>query len=218
MELYQDIKGEKLQRLFEFLDSVSDKISIERYCTERIPEEEFERVQKEYKEHIIEADKRRRNEYVANKNCIKRTLEISLGINSDEKAKNYFDELLEQELEILNSVENDGEGTKINEIKEDVIARKYTRITPTTEGPIMQQYYIKIGKLLRSIEEQMTSLFSFPYIINDEAYENLTFYKGDKVIFTICSHEEYACVIVDDAQKKELKKIGIKLEHEESER
>lgn len=217
MELYQDIKGEKLQKMFEFLNSVSDRISIERYCTERIPEEEFERVQREYKEHILDADKKRREEYVSDKDNIKRILEIRLGINSEKKAKKYFDELLEQELDVLNAVENDGEERVVNPIEQDVIAKKYTRITPTTEGPIMQQYHIKIGELLKNIEENMTSIFSFPYSINNEEYENLTFYKGDKVVFSICSHENYASVMLDDAQKKEFQKMGIKLEDEELE-
>jgi len=217
MELYQDIKGEKLQKMFEFLNGVSDRISIERYCTERIPEEEFERMQMEYKEHILEADRKRREEYATDKNNIRRILEIRLGINSDKKAKKYFDELLEQELDVLNAVENDGEERVVNPIEQDVIAKKYTRITPTTEGPIMQQYHIKIGELLKSMEENMTSIFSFPYSINNEEYENLTFYNGDKVIFSICSHENYACVMLDDSQKKEFQKMGIKLEDEELE-
>ena len=217
MELYQDIKGKKLQKMLDFLNIVSDRISIERYCTERIPEEEFEKLQREYKEHILEADRKRRMEYSTDKKNIRKVLELRLGINSEKKAKQYFDELLEQELDVLNAVENDGEERVVNPIEEDVITRKYTRITPTTEGPIMQQYYIKVGELLKRIEENMTSIFSFPYIINNEEYENLTFYKWNEVIFSICSHEKYACVMLEDSQKKELQEMGIELEDNELE-
>lgn len=209
MDLYHDIKGKKLQIMFEILNSISDRISIERYCTERIPEEEVKKVQREYKEHILKADKKRREEYASDKANIKRILEIRLGINSDKKAKKYFDELLTQELDVLNAVENDGEERVVNPIQVDVIVKKYTRITPTTEGPIMQQYHIKVGELLKRIEQEMTSLFSYPYYINNEEYENLTFYKGEKIIFSICSHENYA--ILDDTLKSEFEKIGIKL-------
>ena len=209
MELYQDIKGEKLQRMFEFLNSVSDRISIERYCTEKIPEKEFERVQKEYKEHILKADTKRREEYATDRNNIRRILETRLGINNEEKAKKYFDELLKQELDALNAVENDGEERAVNPIEQDVISSRYTRITPTTEGPIMQQYYIQIGELLKDIEKNMTSMFSFPYFINNEEYENLTFYTCNEIVFTICSHERYAYVMLNNEQKKDFQKLGI---------
>jgi len=205
MELYQDIKGEKLQKMFEFLNGVSDRISIERYCAERIPEEEFEKVQKEYKEHILKLDRERRQEYAVDENNIRKTLKKHLGIKNDKEANKYFDKLLEQDLDVLNEVKNDGEKRVVNPIEEDVIAKKYTRVATTTRGPIMQQYYIKIGELLKRIEQDMTSLFAFPYHINNEEYENLTFYKDEKMIFSICSHENYAMLHED--LKKEILNI-----------
>ena len=51
----------------------------------------------------------------------------------------------------------------------------------------------------------MTSLFAFPYHINNEEYENLTFYKDEKMIFSICSHENYAMLHED--LKKEILNI-----------
>jgi len=205
MELNQDIKGEELQKIFEFLNRISDKISIERYCAERIPEEEFEKVQKEYKEHILKLDRERRQEYAVDENNIRKTLKKHLGIKNDKEANKYFDKLLEQDLDVLNEVKNYGEKRVVNPIEEDVIAKKYTRVATTTRGPIMQQYYIKIGELLKRIEQDMTSLFAFPYHINNEEYENLTFYKDEKMIFSICSHENYAMLHED--LKKEILNI-----------
>lgn len=205
MELNQDIKGQKLEEIFKFLNSISDRMSIERYCAERIPEEEFEKVQKEYKEHILKLDRERRQEYATNENNIRKTLKKHLEIKDDKEANKYFDKLLEQDLDVLNEVKNDGEKRIINPIEEDVIAKKYTRVATTTRGPIMQQYYIKIGELLKRIEQDMTSLFAFPYHINNEEYENLTFYKDEKMIFSICSHENYAMLHED--LKKEILNI-----------
>ena len=205
MELNQDIKGQKLEEIFKFLNSISDKISIERYCAERIPEEEFEKVQKEYKEHILKLDRERRQEYAVDENNIRKTLKKHLGIKNDKEANKYFDKLLEQDLDVLNEVKNYGEKRVVNPIEEDVIAKKYTRVATTTRGPIMQQYYIKIGELLKRIEQDMTSLFAFPYHINNEEYENLTFYKDEKMIFSICSHENYAMLHEDF--KKEILNI-----------
>ena len=205
MELNQDIKGQKLEEIFKFLNSISDRISIERYCAERIPEDEFEKVQREYKEHILETDRERREGYDIDKNGIRKALRKHLGIKNDKEANKYFDRLLEQDLEVLNLVKNDGEKRAVNTITEDVITKKYTRVAATTQGPIMQQYYIKVGELLKRIEQGMTSLFSFPYHINNEEYENLTFYKNEKMIFSICSHEKYA--ILNEDLRKELLKI-----------
>ena len=204
MEINQDIKGKELQKVFDFLNSISDNISIERYCMERIPEDEFKKVQKEYKEHILKTDRERREEYNADKNNIRKTLKKHLGINNDKEANKYFDEILKQELDVLNEAENEGEKRVVNLIEEDVISKKYTRVASTTCGPIMQQYHIKVGELLKRIENDMTSLFSFPYYINNEEYENLTFYKDKKIIFSICSHEKYA-ILHDDFKKEYLK-------------
>lgn len=206
MEINQDIKGEELQKLFEFFNSISDSISIERYCMERIPEEEFDKVQKEYKEYILKSDRERREEYASDKNNIRKALKKHLGINNDKEANKYFDDLLKQDLEVLNEVKNNGEKRVVNPIEEDVIKKKYTRVASTTRGPIMQQYYIKVGELLKRIEQDMTSLFSFPYYINNEEYENLTFYKDNEIIFSICSHEKYA-ILHDDFKQKLLKII-----------
>ena len=120
-------------------------------------------------------------------------------------------------MEILECVKNDGKIREVAPIEEDVIKKRYTRITPTTSGPIMQQYYIRIGELVKRIQSDMDGLFSFPYTINNEQYENLTFYRGKDPIFTICSHENFACIMLDDQEKKELQKLGIRLDDEEIE-
>lgn len=133
-------------------------------------------------------------------------LESHLGIKTEEEANKYFDSLLNQDMEVLECVKNDGGIREVAPIEEDVIRKKYTRVTPTTSGPIREIYYIKIGELLKKIESAMKSLFDFPYTINNEQYENLSFYKGEELIFTICSHENFACVILDKKEENELKK------------
>lgn len=206
MELNKNIKGEKLQKMFRYLNGVADRVSIERYCTERILDDEFEEVQAEFKKHLLENDKKRRSDYASDKEKYRSLLRVYMGINTEQEATRYFDALLQQDMEILESVKNDGKIREVYPIEEDVIGKRYTRITPTTSGPIMQQYYIKIGELVKSIEEGMDGLFSFPYTINNEQYENLTFYRGTDPIFTICSHESFACVILDKKEENELKR------------
>lgn len=212
MDIYINIKGEKLRKFFEYLNEIADEASIERYCTERIPDDEFIALQAEYKKYLLENDKKRRNDYASDKGNYKSLLRLHMGIITEQEATRYFDTLLEQDMDILESAKNDGKIREVSPIEEDVIRKKYTRITPTTSGPIMQQYYIKIGELVKSIEEGMDGLFSFPYTINNEQYENLTFYREKDPIFTICSHEKYACIILDDEGIKELKRLEIPVE------
>ena len=209
MEIYKDIEGEKLQKLFSLLNQISDYASIERYCLERIPDDEFVIVQAEYKKYLLENDKMQRKNYASDRENYRAQLRSHLGIKTEQEASRYFDTLLKQDMEILESVKNEGKIREIVPIEEDVISKKYTRITPTTSGPIRELYYIKIGNLLKKIESDMKSLFAFPYTINNEQYENLVFYKENNPIFTICSHENFACAILnekDEKYNKELKK------------
>lgn len=212
MEININIKGEQLKKLFNFLNQLADMVSIERYCTEKIPNDEFIALQTEYEEYILENDNRRRSDYESNRKNYRETLRKHLEINNDKEATQYFDTLLNQDMENLKSLKNNGKIRNIIPIEEDAIRKQYTRVTITTEGPIRQQYYLKIGKLLKRIELDMDSLFSFPYIINNEEYENLTFYRENNPIFAICSHENFACIMLDDDKIKELKKLGIPLE------
>ena len=212
MEINKDVKEEQLQKMFEYLNGISDMVTIERYCDEKISENEFAVVQEEYKKHILKKDKDRRKNYTDNIDNYRKTLKSNLGIKTEQEATKYFDSLLEQDKEILKCEKNNGKNRKVAQIEEDVINKKYTRVTLVTEGPIRQQYNLKIGNLLKRIESDMNSLFSFPYIINNEQYENLAFYKHNKPIFAICSHEEFACVMLADEGIKELKKLGIPLE------
>ena len=206
MEINKNIKGKNLQKIFEFLNRIADYVSIERYCTERIPDDEFTVLQTEYKKHLLENDKKRRSNYASDRDNYRARLKAHLGIKTDQEASRYFDTLLNQDMEILESIKNDGEIREVSPFEEDVIRKKYTRITPTTSGPIMQQYYIRMGELVKKIEADMDGLFSFPYTINNEQYENLTFYRGTDPIFTICSHESFACVILDKKEENELKR------------
>ena len=217
MELNKNIKGEKLQKMFNYLNRIADRVSIERYCSERIPDDEFAAVQAEFKNHLLENDKKRRNDYASDRENYRARLRRYLGIKTEQEATKYFDTLLNQDMEILECVKNDGKIREVAPIEEDVIRKRYTRITPTTSGPIMQQYYIRVGELLKRIESDMDSLFAFPYTINNEQYENLAFYRGKDPIFTICSHEKFACIMLNEKEQKELQKLGTPLEEDELE-
>ena len=190
-EITKNLKGEELKKLFSLLNEKSNKISIERYCYEKIPEEEFKKVQEEFKDYILESYKSRRTLYKEDESYREELRELLIA-KTEQEANEYFNSLLEQDLEVMDSVNNDGIIKDIKKIEKEVISKKYTRATEVIVGPLMEQYYLEKGELLRNIENGMKCLFDFPYIINNEKYENLCFYRDDKCIFYICSHEKYA--------------------------
>ena len=209
MEIRKNLKGEELKKLFSFFNEKADKISIERYCDERIPQGDFDRASKEFIDHVKEEDLIRRRTYESDKKY-KMDLDSIVGIKNNSDADEYFNSILQQEMELVDDFTNDGEEREISVIKKDVIEKKYTRITTTTQGPLMQLYYLSIGELLKHIESELENLFDFPYKINGEEYENLAFYYNGKPIFCICSHEEYADINLDKEDKVEFDKLGIK--------
>jgi len=55
----------------------------------------------------------------------------------------------------------------------------------------------------------MNTLFHYPFFIENIPFEDLTFYKNERVLLGTCSHENFAYMHLEDEEYRELLKLNI---------
>lgn len=55
----------------------------------------------------------------------------------------------------------------------------------------------------------MNTLFHYPFFIENIPFEDLTFYKNERVLLATCSHENFAYMHLEDEEYRELLKLNI---------
>ncbi len=208
--LDDNIEVNKYQTLLKFINGRSDRISVARYYQGFINEVEFNRMQNYYEDYIQKEDKKRREQYNNNPEYKKK---LMAWLKTEREIVNYFDELLKQDLEAFNCVKyDDFKGKKENRFttsSSEFIKSEFTRVTPVTQNPVFEMSYFKIGEIYNNIVCNMKELFDYPYKINGVEFEDLTFYKEDINILSICSHERFAHIKLDEDAFEQFKKLEI---------
>lgn len=142
-----------------------NKISFSRIYNGKLTEKEFSSIQKELKYLITEEDRERWKNYDKNIDDYKNRINSLLSGEID--AISYFNDLLEQELELYNTLD--------------------------------------YNELLLN----MNTLFHYPFFIENIPFEDLTFYKNERVLLATCSHENFAYMHLEDEEYRELLKLNI---------
>lgn len=125
----------------------------------------MENLQKKSLYLITEEDRERWKNYDKNIDDYKNRINSLLSGEID--AISYFNDLLEQEIELYNTLD--------------------------------------YNELLLN----MNTLFHYPFFIENIPFEDLTFYKNERVLLATCSHENFAYMHLEDEEYRELLKLNI---------
>jgi protein-arginine kinase activator protein McsA len=209
--IIDDLEGEKLKELLLFVIGKSNKMSLERVYRGKLTDEEFNQMQVQYKEFIFDEDKKRRLYYKENINGYRER--INKYYSGETKAEKYFDAVLEQELENYKSINhqdfNNGNFKPYCGKTSDLLNVSFTRIRPTGYGGVSEICYFKLGDTVRKVISNMHKLFQYPHYIENTKFEDLTFYKGERVVLAICQHEGFANLNFEDDEYEEFSKLSI---------
>lgn len=216
-EIYiiEDLQGNKLKDLLSFAESRSDKMSISRfYYQGKLTIEEFNQMQAEFKESLIECDRQNRIYYINNNNMVKDIFAQDMSMEKGEEADKLFFQMLEQESnDFYNQCKFEdfinGEQERFDDNSSDFITVKITRCTPVNIGPVCEMCYYILGETYRDITTNMKKLFEIPYHIKNSEFEDLIMYNGDRAVLAIHSHECTAYMKLEDDEYEALLKLGI---------
>jgi hypothetical protein len=91
----------------------------------------------------------------------------------------------------------------------DFLHTKFTRVTPESSGPLFEMCYFIIGDTFRKLMSNMSKLFAYPHQIEGTEFEDLTFYKEERIILAICAHENFAYMNLEADEYEKLVKLNI---------
>lgn len=210
--LENNITTEQSQAFLQFIEGISDSISLSRYFHEAIPEEELERINKDIKDALLAEDYDRRERF---DNEIEYREKI-LGIcGTEEKACIYFDGLLRQDMEAVDSFQTFEDDEPYQTDRIDFIGKIFTRETFVTRGPLFEVCYFEMKETWKETKQQLRSLYTFPIMIDEIKFEDLAFYQAGQLKCAICSHENYGYMELSDKEFQAFRKLGIEYEVEE---
>ena len=195
--IYKDIKGQQLNDLLTIISQHCTKMSVARYCDSIYSDEDAT-------ENLEIAIKDLRNNYDKNIDGIKDQMDMLY--NTPTEVHNYFDEIYQigmNNIKMNKHIEKQKSVVLIEEVNclsdlKDYITVEYTNSTPVTNGPRFEVVYFKIGPLFKILQSKLPSLFTFPYEINGNCYEDIAFYNDDQVVMAVCSHENFAVLNLND--------------------
>lgn len=192
-----NLKKEKLKELLEEVKALSDSVSIARYYEGRMSQDEFNQMQTAFKAYISHEHDTRLNKYFNNVEGYKDDLDSVFHFENEQAARNYFEELFNQEMDIYESCQycefENGKKENLNIPNEYLIKREITRLSPVIIGPVFEILTFSMDNF-DEVVSSMKKLFS-TYKIYGSEFEDLCCYRNDEVIFKICSHEAYAIFI-----------------------
>jgi hypothetical protein len=216
ISIHEDVVGETLSKLMDFVIKKSDTISVSRYYTGSLDASEFKQMQEDYKEYIHKEDAERREAYQSNLNDYQFRINSMLHSASEDDVYSYFDEILEQDLSMFDELQYDSftekPDNKFMSHSDEFIKKKYTRFTPVTRNPVFEMCFFQLGQISSSIINKMKELYDFPYLIDGIGYEDITFYKNDIIILAVCSHERFAYLNLNEIDCETFEELGITYE------
>lgn len=213
ISINEDVSDVKLNELMDFVIKRSDTVSVSRYYTGFLDMAEFEQMQESYREHIYKENASRREAYTSNRNDYQVKISSMLHSDTEQEANSYFDELLEQDLSMFEGLQYDSfseePDKKFTSQSDEFKKTKYTRFTPVTMNPVFEMCFFQLGQVSASIINKMKDLYDFPYLIDGTAFEDIAFYKNDKIILAVCSHERFAYLNLAENDYKSFEELGI---------
>lgn len=205
----ENLSESLVRKLFDFAADISNAISLARYYYGRFSRVEYNAIQNEYKDHILEEDKERRLKYSENTAGYRDRLNHLLGIKSLEAADQYFDELFNQDMVSLNHFSvKEGKMPRFTTNNSAYLYTRYTRISPVTRGPIFEVCYFDLTLFEKELI-YLKKLFAYPTYINDVAFEDITFYGDNRIVLAICAHEQYAYLMLKEEEYRNFCDLNI---------
>lgn len=209
---YEVIFGRYLKALFNFCFNISDSVSLTQSYNTGMTKDEYRKVQNEFTEYSIE------NGYYIEQELTEEDMISSckaMGMSEEEInefIKNYRCQALifennfkKTDEEVRNYIEHNFSKYKLTE-------RKVTCITPCTKGGSPRvMYYFELEDAIKELFYNMDELFH-PVIRDDEKIillDDPVLYNNGEIILSICSHEQYGSLYLNEAQYTEFKKLGV---------
>ncbi|MBZ9624779.1 hypothetical protein G9F71_018180 [Clostridium sp. FP2] len=214
----EDLQGKELNELLLFVGGKINKLSLSRYYFGKLTQEEFNQMQSEDKPLILAQDKQRRLDYIENINGYRDLINDYCDTEMD--AEECLNHILEQDIGFCTSLgyeefqlENEEFQNEkyehFNAKTADFLYTKFTRMTPASRGPLFEMCYFIIGDVFRNLMSTMSKLFVYPHQIEGTEFEDLTFYKEERIILAICAHEGFAYMNLEDDEYEEFSKLNI---------
>lgn len=214
----EDLQGKELNELLLFVGRKINKMSLSRYYHGNITQEEFNQMQLEDKSVLLEEDKQRRLDYNENINGYRD--EIDGYCDTEMEGEEFLNYILEQDIKFCTSLgyeefqlENEEfyneKYEHFNGKTADFLYTKFTRLSPASKGPLFEMCYFLIGDIFRKLISNMSKLFAYPHEIEGTEFEDLTFYKDERIILAICAHEDSAYMDLEDDEYEEFVKLNI---------
>lgn len=192
----KNLKKKALQELLNDVKQNCQSFSIVRYYEGYMTPLEYELMQKEFKDKILQEHQQRLEDYQKNRNGYRDELDSLFHFFNEQECIDYFDELLKQELDVCEACQycefENYPQEQIDISSDYFIKRELTRVTPIISGPVFEMLTFSIEGF-DMLESVMKKLFS-TYKIFDNEYENLCCYRDGQPVLRICSREKYAIV------------------------
>ncbi|MDF2590276.1 MAG: hypothetical protein K0S41_4119 [Anaerocolumna sp.] len=203
------IQGDALKTLLEFCFSYSDSISLSQSNNKGMTKIESDQAKDEYNEYL------KQNEIYEG---LTPTFEDKLTFFKEiAETEEEYNTMVQKEKEAREKIESNFIKSKaevisyINEyLKELTINNRYvTCMTPSTHGAPVTIYYCTINDYLKEKFYQMYDLFDPVIRIEEQdiVLDNPSFYNKGKLMLSVCSHENYGTLFLDEVQYDEFKKL-----------
>lgn len=208
---YEVIFGRYLKVLLDFCFNISDSVSLTESYNTGMTKDEYRKLQNEFTEYKIE------NGYYIDQEFTEEYMISSFKENgmSEEEINEFIKNYRYQALMFNSNFKKTDEEvrTYVEHIfsKYILIERKVTCITPCTSGSPTVMYYFELEDTIKELFYNMDELFH-PVIRDEEnslLLDDPVLYKRGEIILSICSHEQYGSLYLNEAQYTDFKKLGI---------
>jgi len=208
---YEVIFGRYLKVLLDFCFNISDNISLTQSSNIGMTKEEYKKASNEYTKFS------RENGYYIEQELTEESMVSSLKETGmpEEEINEFIKNYRYQALLFNNNFKNTDEEVRTfiehNFSKYKLIERKVTCTTPCTSGGPRVMYYFELEDAIKRLFYNMDELFH-PVIRDDENnlfLDDPVLYNHGEIILSVCSHERYGSLYLNEDQYSEFKKLGI---------
>lgn len=198
------IFGSHLQKLWTFCLDKVDKVAFTNSRNPYYTKEEHIIAKKE-----LELDRINRENNIFHEMLLKANQTDK--DNLDPKGSVFSDEISFMDQNIKFVMQSDI-NNRLQVIKEKykLINRKATCITPCTNSfGVVELFTFELNDNLKQCLYNMEDLFSYINFCDDITLEDLTFYRGEEVLLSICSHEQFANLTLSEDEYNDFLKLEI---------
>lgn len=219
MKSYQNVG-----KLIKFCCNICNKLTLATHLNSyRLLSGELTKALDDIKNEYLKEDENRRRDYLTD-NGIKEKLLNTYGTN--DKVLEYFDRLSMYDLIELDNVkdlllryQNELEDTElpikysdsidISLPQDSYLEEKFSVYSHCTIGGVYKVYSFKIDRDIESMLLEICDLYSYYTFNNIYTLDDPAFYDEDKIICSICSHEQTIFLYLNNDQYKTFTELGI---------